>query len=272
MDSSRHIRHTGAMRARPDAGPRWRRPAAGSRQSRTATAGVLERGSVAHQTRTKEARNLGWVTSTDLERRRLAIAEALRAVMAEPLPTEPAEPLNGNGWATYPQSPVLAHPAASGTPDVPTSTPEPEEPVAAFEADVDVEEVSFLDTESSREDAAEDDEPVHRLSLREALMAYIDWDDDEAVVAPTAGAAPATNGVRLAAVPDEAMSPPDDDAPAATGHDGHALIDAHDDAAPEFGDVEDDADEDGPASPTVPPVENVASMSRAASMALFGHA
>jgi hypothetical protein len=195
------------------------------------------------EVRGQPVRNLDNVVMT-LEQRRLAIAEALRAVMAEPPPRSQPVPAAARPVLVtampaleaddVPLPPIRELIARVSEPAAPASAPKP---VAA----------------SHQPAVDEPAEPIRRpergiglLPMREALAAQIDWDeaDDPSAEPGVAepGAAEETI-VELAAVELPAAEDP-----------------AADDSA---GEEE---------TPSVPPLELAGSMSRAASVALFGHA
>lgn len=149
-----------------------------------------------------------------LEDRRLAIAAALRAVMAEPLP-ERFRP-------------------------EPAPEPAPPSPPA-------------VSVDSESQPAAP--EPIVVRSLREALIAGIDWDEPD----ETAGATTTSDRVDITDAPDVAViiGLPVPDPDPEVDHLNHA-------------DSADDEDDDS--TPSIPPLDLGGSMSSRASMALFGHA
>jgi hypothetical protein len=161
---------------------------------------------------------------TDLERRRLAIADALRDIMAEPLPppvthVSPVAPVSLVASALRPSADLRA-----------ARRPEPE---------------------SDAEIAAAPTRENHPRPEPEAAV--------EAEPAPA----------RLTAVPEvevevEAEVEPEPDAEGTLAPDVTIDLDAEPDRK--------DGDVVGGDSPAVPPLESVGSMSRVASLALFGHA
>src|SRR5581483_1501791 len=102
--------------------------------------------------------------TADLESRRQAIAEALRAVMAEPFPdrTDPAPTVAVLSRATSPPTGAVATAAAAPSP-APVEPAEPAAPVAPVAA------VRLRAVPAGDDTAAQ--------PLREALVAHIDWDN-----------------------------------------------------------------------------------------------